>query len=358
MPRFQTLVPVHASHPGQAPGSTTGQLVRPVAVLSGVLRDFGFDPAALLVECGLAPDALDDPAGRIPFDAVGTLLDCSARRTGCGHIGLFVGERLGLASMAAVGELGRTAATVNAALEALTVHHHVNTPGALGFYGAQGGHVTFAVTTFNRSTLGFDHFYDAVACMLRNIVRDLTTPDWRPDAIMLSRSRPRDVAPYRRAFLAPIQFDAEASGIRFPAEVLQRKVPTADAARHAEVEARIAAMGRQSLVHDVRRALRAELIRGHPSADRVCELLAMHQRTLHRRLADVGTSFQQVLDEVRFDAAKHYLDLTDMPLVGVAAALGYSELSAFTRAFGRWAGVAPGAYRRQRKAAGRRPGEA
>ena len=315
-----------------------------------MLRDSGFDPADVLVECGLAPDALDDPAGRIPFAAVGALLECSARRTGCEHIVLLVGERLGLASMGAVGELARCASTVNVALEALTVYHHINSPGALGFYGAEGGHATLAVTVYDRSTLGIQHFYDAVACMVLNIVRELTTPGWRPDAVLLSRSRPPDPGPYRRAFRSQIHFNAEYTGVRFPAEVLQREVPTADAQRYAEVEARVAAMGRHSLVNDLRRALRAELVRGHPSATRVCYLLAMHQRTLHRRLTEAGTSFQQVLDEVRCDAARHYLDLTDMPLVEVSAALGYSELSAFTRAFRRWTGLAPGAYRQQRQA--------
>lgn len=325
-----------------------GQLVRPVAVLLGVLRDFSVEPADVLRECKLPADALDDPQGRIPFDAVGALLACAERRTGCEHIGILAGERLGLTSMAAVGELARCAPTLDDALGTITVHHHVNSPGALAFYRAEAGHATLAVAAYNRSTLGLAHFCDAVALMTLNVLRDLTSPDFRPDAVLLARSAPRDLAPYRRAFPAQLVFDAEYSGVQFPAHVLARKVPTANPQRYAELEARIAAMGRHSLVNDLRRALRAELVRGHASADRVTAILDMHQRTLHRRLAEVGTTFQAVLDEVRYDAARHYLEVTAMPLVNVAAALGYSELSAFTRAFRRWAGVTPGSYRRQR----------
>jgi AraC-like DNA-binding protein len=52
-----------------------------------------------------------------------------------------------------------------------------------------------------------------------------------------------------------------------------------------------------------------------------------------------------VLDEVRYDTARHLLRLTDMPLLQVATSLGYADVTAFTRAFRRWSGASPGRFR-------------
>ncbi|GIK85706.1 MAG: AraC family transcriptional regulator [Betaproteobacteria bacterium] len=322
-----------------------GQLVAPAAVIAEVLPEFGVDPAEVLDDAGLPPGALDDPRGRIPFASVGTILESSVRRTGCEHIGLICGERLGLARMGAVGELTRLAATVGDALATLSLHHHLNTSGAVAFVTVDGNSATFAAAVYRGDAAGMAVFADAVGRMTFNVMRELTHPAWRPDEVLLARSRPRSLVPYRRAFPAPIRFDAEYVGVRFSSEVLAWRVPTADPVRFAALDAHLATLGHHSLVNDLRRALRLELVRGHASASRVSQMLAMHRRTLHRRLADAGTSFQTVLDEVRFDVARHYLTATDMPLAAIAAALGYSELSAFNRAFRRWSGSSPGRLR-------------
>jgi AraC-like DNA-binding protein len=84
----------------------------------------------------------------------------------------------------------------------------------------------------------------------------------------------------------------------------------------------------------------------------VAHTLDVHRRTLHRRLRQQGTSFRQVLDEIRYDTARHLLQLTDMPLLQVATSLGYSDVTTFTRAFKRWSGASPGRYRDDMEAAG------
>jgi AraC-like DNA-binding protein len=71
----------------------------------------------------------------------------------------------------------------------------------------------------------------------------------------------------------------------------------------------------------------------------------MHRRTLHRHLHLEGQAFRRIADEVRFEIAREMLAHTDMALSQVAAALKYSELSAFTRAFRRWSGQTPSEWR-------------
>jgi AraC-like DNA-binding protein len=73
----------------------------------------------------------------------------------------------------------------------------------------------------------------------------------------------------------------------------------------------------------------------------------MHRRTLNRRLRAEGTTFQQLLDEVRFEAACQLLDTASTPITEIAVSLGYAETSAFSRAFRRWSGSTPVERRRK-----------
>ena len=84
---------------------------------------------------------------------------------------------------------------------------------------------------------------------------------------------------------------------------------------------------------------------GTCSAATVARLFSMHRRTLHRHLRMEGLAFRQVANEIRFEIACELLENTDMALSQIAAVLRYSELSAFTRAFRRWSGQTPSAWR-------------
>jgi AraC-like DNA-binding protein len=83
------------------------------------------------------------------------------------------------------------------------------------------------------------------------------------------------------------------------------------------------------------------------SGDEVARLLSMHRRTLNRRLREEGTTFQELLDEVRFEAACQFLDTSHIPITEIANSLGYAETSAFSRAFRRWSGASPVQRRRK-----------
>ena len=96
---------------------------------------------------------------------------------------------------------------------------------------------------------------------------------------------------------------------------------------------------------ELRQVLRSELFRETCTAATIANLFSMHRRTLHRHLQAEGHTFRQVADAVRFEIACELLESTDIALNQLAAALQYSELSAFTRAFRRWSGQAPSAWR-------------
>jgi len=327
---------------GQADGQRVGLLV----LLPELLREFGVEPACVVADSRLPADALDRADGRVPVAAVGSLLEAAARRTECDHFGLLLGLRFRLEHLGLSGQIALHAATVGDALRNLAVHQHLHSTGSVLFLTCEGDQATLGISLYDPSaSLGFTQFHDAVAAMMINGVRELTAPHWRPNEILLSRRRPVAALRYRRALPAHLRFDSEFTGLRFPAELLATKVPTADFTRYSQLEQQIAAAGRASLLNNLRRALRIELIHGDTSADRVAQILELHRRTLNRRLHALGTTFQRILDEVRYDAARHLLRLTSMPLSQIAVSLGYGDVTAFNRAFRRWSGTTPGRHR-------------
>jgi AraC-like DNA-binding protein len=106
--------------------------------------------------------------------------------------------------------------------------------------------------------------------------------------------------------------------------------------------------GSGSLTEGLRRVLRTELLRNTCSAATIARLFSMHRRTMSRHLRTEGRAFRQVANEIRFEIACELLENTDMALTQIAAVLRYSELSAFTRAFRRWSGQTPSAWRASR----------
>jgi len=82
-----------------------------------------------------------------------------------------------------------------------------------------------------------------------------------------------------------------------------------------------------------------------PDIETVAAQMAISSRTLRRRLLAEGSSFQQLLDEVRHQLALDYLRRTRMSTEDIAAALGFSDAANFRHAFKRWSGLSPAAWR-------------
>jgi AraC-like DNA-binding protein len=176
----------------------------------------------------------------------------------------------------------------------------------------------------------------------------LVGADWNPTEVLLPRAAPADSEPYRRHFRAPIRFNQEIATIVFPARDLDLPVAGADPMLRGLLEERIRQMKGGSgsqFTDDIRRLLRTRLTGNRCSANDIAHLMAMHRRTLSRRLKGGGVGYRSIANEVRFEIARQLLEDTEVPLGQIAAALGYSEASAFTRAFRRWSGQTPSDWR-------------
>lgn len=326
------------------------QRVGALGVLPALLRQLAVDPAPVLTAAGLDASALDVADNTIPYAAFAKLLDEGARRSGCAHFGLLGGQAWHLSSLGMLGELMRHSATVGDGLRTGAVYHHLNSQGGVVFLRQDGAVAEFGYAIYHRVERGANEIYDAVLATLVNFMRELCGAGWVPSEVLIAHAAPADASPYRRLFRCPVRFDAELNALRFGAHWLDQPVAGADRNALRELRRQADALAQPELIDRLRRSLRVLLLKGVASGDAVADMLAMHRRTLNRRLEALGTTFREVLDDVRFDAACQLLAATQLPLDDIAAALGYAGTSPFTRAFRRSTGTSPGQWRREAQA--------
>jgi AraC-like DNA-binding protein len=328
--------------------SNAGQATRLVGALTAVprlVRPFGVDPATVLAAAGLEPAALDRPSNRIPYAGFARLLQEAAARTGCAHFGLLAGGAWHLADLAAPGAIIRHSPTVGQGLEEFVVHQHLNNEGGVAFLVRRDGYADPGYAIHVPLDFSAAPVYDGGMAAAANFLRDLCGEEWNPSEVLLPRSAPVNPAPYRQFFRAPVRFSAEFAAVRFPEAMLAHPVAGADPGELARARAQVSAAGKATVMHQASRALRTLLLHGKGSGDDVAQALALHRRTLDRRLSAEGTTFQRVLDGVRDAVAREHLRDSNLSIAEIAASLGYADYVSFTRAFKRWTGTTPGAWR-------------
>jgi AraC-like DNA-binding protein len=316
--------------------------------IAPTLRDLGIDPDPVIREAGLDPRLFDDGTNVIPHAALGRLLTLSVARTNCPHFGLLVGKRGTILSLGLVGRLMQHSETVGDALRALVTNLSIQNRGAVPSLTISGGTAIFTFSVYQPAAESADQISDGAIAVAVNALRALCGSDWNPAEVLLPRTGPMDQEPYRRHFRAPVRFNQESASIALPGQDLKRPVAGADPMMRALLEEKIRqlkdAQG-SAFSDDIRRLLRMRLTSNHCSADDIAHLLTMHRRTLSRRLKGSGMGYRAITNEIRFEIARQLLQDTQVPLAQIAAALGYSEASAFTRAFRRWSGQTPTAWR-------------
>jgi AraC-like DNA-binding protein len=327
-------------------GSHWTQRVAGFVALPQLIEQLGGDAEAVLVAAGLERSALSHPDKRVSYAAVATVLDRAARDTGCAHIGLLAGRLFHLSDMGLVGELVRNSPTVGAALDALTVHQHLNSEGGLAFIVNRGDYVDLGYAMYHPAVPGAAQMHDAALAAGMNIMLELCGPTWKPYEVFLPHAKPHDVAQHRAFFKVVPRFDAESSVLRFPARDLARKVTLADPQAYRRCEQAVRGAGAPEFMQQVYRGLRRLMLENRHSGDDLAQLLSLHRRTLNRRLKAEGTTFQRVLDEVRFEIAQDLLRNSNVHLDDIAATLGYAAVTPFMRTFRRWSGTTPGQWRR------------
>jgi AraC-like DNA-binding protein len=317
-----------------------------------LIRDLGGDPAAVCRGAGLPPDALDRPDIPLPGRAVFQLFELAAEACGCRDFGLRLAGRSSLAILGPLWVLLRNAGTVRQLLQDLVSNFDIFTRAATARMEPSGDGVVLcwdAVAGLAESTVQATEFAFALP------VRELRThlpAGWQPPLVQFRHQAPARLEAHQRLFGPQLYFEQDRNAVQIDGAALA--VPLNPGAAGSRTRAVMRALLRQEeggpdpgVDARVESIVRALLPFMPCTVEVAAKALGLPTRTLQAHLQGQGRSFKEIKDAVRADLALKYLRHSSLSLSEIAAILGYSELSAFSRSFRRWHGVAAISVRRR-----------
>lgn len=319
----------------------------------------GLPVAQLLQQAGIAADSLFDPNGRVPYLGFNCMCELAAEQLREPCLGLKLGMSIqpghlgshGFALMSCSNgeELIRqhsrySALTIDAAHSAFELHNdeyvrywRSNLPG-----GAALGRLQ-------------DELNQASVIVLSRWFTN--RQDLAPNWVSFRHSRPADISVYEDLFRCPVHFGAAETGLGFKAEYARLPLPHANAHLRRVMDDLCAQLIKQlgnslepAWMAVARRAVLDSFKSGEPDVKAVAHAAGMSEAELKDQLGERGFSFRSFIDDLRRGLALGYARDPSLGLVDIAYLLGFSEQSAFQRAFKRWTGTTPGEYRRNQPA--------
>jgi AraC-like DNA-binding protein len=282
---------------------------------------------------------------RMPFTDWWHALEVIAKLYQKPHIGLEVGTNIQPSHCGVLGYLSLSCEYLAEALQRFERFQRLLYDGNEAFTHAEGNLVTFSWPfDYGYSTRESD---ETLISSMVSYVRMLVGDDaLNPAKIGFVHSAPDDIAPYVKILGCDIEFGCKNTYVSFPVSMLALKVEKADPALRALLDQQARALldvlpngdhFEQQLYQFVLRAMQD----GKPTIEEVAGYMKISSRTLHRRLEERQLVFKDLLQKTRQQLARQYLKEGRLTLSEIALLLGYSEQSAFTRAFKAWFGETP-----------------
>lgn len=329
--------------------SDSGLAVRALLPVLEGLRALRIDARPLLRAAGIPDALLGDPEARVPHGAMMAIWDRAATTAADEAIGLHVAEA--------------------APLEAFDVHAYavLSSPTLREGYDRSSRyqrliHDSTSLTLSDGDPAVLRHalpggrpvprqpaeFLVAVYVRIGRVASGL---DWEPTEVRFAHAEPSDAAELRRFFRAPIRFSAGENALLIDRDVLDARSPRSDPALLSILDRYTSRLLADRPATDttsgaVRSYLEASLPGGDASSSATARALGISVRTLARRLREEGTTHGELLEQLRRERAPALLADGRTSIAEVAFLLGFAELSSFYRAFRRFTGLTPAAYRR------------
>lgn len=314
-------------------------------------RRYQINPMHLLARENLAPAVLRSQDLQIPYESVVRVLDHAAAESGYPLFSLTLSIRHGIEALGPLGLMASQCATLGDGLAIVQKYVHFHAQGVILKLEQKGrlARLTYDVRMGNN--LDLTQLMEIGIGRIHSVLRTLAPAGMSISGVNFRHAPLLPLSDYAALLGVTPTFEADENSVSFPASFLsQPPTPASDRVR-LYFESFMNQVGQHHshpLKFQVIRLIDELIPTGEVSASAVAHLLGMHPRSLQRQLKLIDTDFRTLLEEARYTLAQNTLSTTGIPLTELALQLGYSELSAFSRAFKRWSGMSPQQWREQK----------
>ena len=320
-----------------------------------VARKFGADADALVHAVGISPQQLRDPDGRVSIRQVQALWHETITATGDPNIALKLGEMVNPVSIGVLAYVMMHSPTLGGAFDKLCQYQDivcegVRTTGEIVESADAGNQFVLSLQIVSSDIIYPHHTLNSELSIYLSAMRALVGHRITATEIHFVYPRPTDIREHERVFFpARLTFDAPVTKMILDAALLDLPVLNASPSLSILFEKHandiLAKIKTPSLSSRVKSEIISLMKGEEPTLATVADRLSMGVRTLQLHLKDAGTSYQQLLDEIRKELAVSHLREQSLSTTDIAYLLGFAEPSVFFRSFKKWTGQTPGAYR-------------
>ena len=318
-------------------------------VLWNILESYGIDPEPLFQEMALNPELMRQSGGRYRIDNIDNLWRKASEVIDDPCFGLKAAEVWHPSNLGALGYAMLASNTLRTSLERLVRY--------LGFLSdedsmkldetEEGLRLTLVLSQRN---VDKSEQNDAVLAVTLSMCRMNYIEDLAPVSVTLAHPKPSCSPRFFEYFRSPVLFEAPTYSLTLPIEAVDKILPGSNP-QLAELNDQVmiqylAKLDQDHITQKVKATIIDQLPSGSVTDETVARALYMSSRKLQRQLQSAGTTFNTLLNEIRQDLAQKYIRDQDTSMTEIAFLLGFSESSAFSRAFKRWLGVSPTEYRK------------
>jgi AraC-like DNA-binding protein len=320
------------------------------AAAAGIVRFIerhGGDVDRIFGNAGIAPDMAGQPTLKLKLSAFCTLFEEASRLTQHDNFGLWFGNQFEPRDLGLWGYAAVASPTLGSALGNLVnlfaYHQEVS---LLRLRHGRDGLMRLEYRIEAPYIIERRQDAELSLGMFLNVIRECCGASWAPEEVHFEHPRPQEWKEHERAFLAPTYFSQPSNALLFRPDILDRPMPGRDLKLMTTMQACLECLGHAApaaanLLDRVRSTIRVRLPDGYPPLDAVAEGLRVPAATIQRELARHGLLYKDLVEMTRRELAFMYLRQRQLPFSEIALLLGYSELSAFSRAVRRWTGSSP-----------------
>jgi AraC-like DNA-binding protein len=333
----------------RATNRSTSATIPPVIMryLTAVIDELGADLRPALARVGLDERMLQSADLRVSYRQGSEVIRRGLKLTGSDHLGLRVGARQHPTAWGLMGFALMAAGTLRDAVE--TGVRFQNLSGAMVVWSAGQADEGFTLWAdlpdpAVDSSIGAFLAQEAFASVV-TVTRLALGSEFRPRQVEFTSPTPRETEPFAELFQCPVRFSAPRNGLVFPAAWVRTEMPGRDPVTFSALRDLLdCQMASRRTRQDLLEVLEISIAQSLPDVPTFAEQARRHaagERTLRRRLAECGTTYEALVDGVRRERVEQLLRQAELTLTDIARRVGFSDVRALRRAIRRWHDMTP-----------------